>query len=177
MRIKTIRIENFRSFKDETITLNRYSCFVGPNGAGKSNVMAALNVFFKDSASLGMDASHLIDEDFHRKNVKDPIRITLTFCALSPSAIEGLKDYVRNDELVVTAVAALEPAQGNATVRHFGNRPGMELFRQYFEAEKGGAKVADLKIIYGNLRQQVADLPVPGTKDAMGECQILCVNS
>jgi len=51
MRIKTIRIENFRSFEHETIDLNAYNCFVGPNGAGKSTVLAALNVFFQERAS------------------------------------------------------------------------------------------------------------------------------
>ena len=47
MKIKTIRIERFRSFQEETISLSRYSCFVSPNGAGKSSVLAALNVLFQ----------------------------------------------------------------------------------------------------------------------------------
>ena len=46
MKILTVRIENFRSFKDETIEFGDYNCLVGPNGAGKSNVLNALNVFF-----------------------------------------------------------------------------------------------------------------------------------
>ncbi|WP_443197812.1 AAA family ATPase, partial [Pseudoalteromonas sp. GABNS16H] len=36
MNISSIRIENFRAFKDETVEFGNYSCFVGPNGAGKS---------------------------------------------------------------------------------------------------------------------------------------------
>ena len=55
MKIKSIRIENFRSFQDETIVLNSYSCFVGPNGAGKSTVLAALNVFFQERAESATD--------------------------------------------------------------------------------------------------------------------------
>ena len=47
MKIESVRIENFRSFKDETILLDDYACFVGPNGAGKSTVINALNVFFR----------------------------------------------------------------------------------------------------------------------------------
>ena len=46
MKIKSIHIENLRSFKDELIVLNDYTCLVGPNGAGKSNVLFALNIFF-----------------------------------------------------------------------------------------------------------------------------------
>lgn len=47
MKIKTVKIENFRSFKNETIDFDNYNCFVGPNGAGKSTVLNALNVFFR----------------------------------------------------------------------------------------------------------------------------------
>ena len=35
MKIDSVRIENFRSFADATISLNDYACLVGPNGAGK----------------------------------------------------------------------------------------------------------------------------------------------
>lgn len=47
MKIESVRIENFRSFKDETIFFDDYTCFVGPNGAGKSTVFYALNIFFR----------------------------------------------------------------------------------------------------------------------------------
>ena len=43
MKIREIRIQNFRSFDDETIRFDDYTCFVGPNGGGKSNVLTALN--------------------------------------------------------------------------------------------------------------------------------------
>ncbi|WP_206665095.1 AAA family ATPase [Aeromonas veronii] len=46
MKLESVRIKNFRTFKDETIFFDNYSCFVGPNGSGKSTVMNALNVFF-----------------------------------------------------------------------------------------------------------------------------------
>jgi len=39
MKLESVRIQNFRSFKDETINFDNYNCFVGPNGAGKSTVM------------------------------------------------------------------------------------------------------------------------------------------
>lgn len=46
MILESVRIQNFRTFKDETIHFDNYNCFVGPNGSGKSTVMNALNVFF-----------------------------------------------------------------------------------------------------------------------------------
>ncbi|HDR9121731.1 TPA: AAA family ATPase, partial [Burkholderia vietnamiensis] len=32
MKIKRIKIENFRSIQDQLVELNQYACFVGPNG-------------------------------------------------------------------------------------------------------------------------------------------------
>ena len=55
MKIASVRIENFRSFKDETVPLNDYACLVGPNGSGKSTVLTALNVFFRESDNLPTD--------------------------------------------------------------------------------------------------------------------------
>lgn len=165
MRIKTIRIENFRSLQDETIALNRYSCFVGPNGVGKSTVLAALNVFFQERAASATDISKLVDEDYFCKNTANPIRVTLTFCDLIERAREELVAYVRQDELIVTAEAVFDNASGFGSVRHYGQRLGMDAFRAFFEAEKAGAKAPDLQQIYDGLRAQVGDLPNARSKD------------
>lgn len=164
MKIKRIRIENFRSFLDETVFLNRYSCFVGPNGAGKSTVLAALNVFFQERAAA-TDISKLIDEDYFRKDTAHPARITLVFDDLHQRAREELAAYIRQDELVVTAEAIFDDATGVGAVRHYGQRLGMEVYRAFFEAEKAGAKAGDLAPIYEGLRAQFADLPNVRTKD------------
>jgi len=164
MKIKSVRIENFRSFQDETITLNRYSCFVGPNGAGKSTVLAALNVFFQDRAAA-TDISKLVDEDYFCKNTAHPARITLTFDELDQRARDELVAYVRQDELVVTAEAVFDAVAGVGVVRHYGQRLGMEQFRPFFDAEKAGAKASDLTQIYDGLRAQIAELPNARSKD------------
>lgn len=165
MRIKTIRIENFRSFVDETIGLNPYSCFVGPNGAGKSTVLAALNVFFQERASSVTDVSKLIDEDYFLKNTETPVRITLSFAKLSQDAQEDLAAYVRGRELVVTAEALFDEKLGYGIVRHYGQRLGMEKFRPFFDAMKSGAKAGELTDIYDGLRPQLTDLPSARSKD------------
>ncbi len=41
MKIKSVRIQNFRGFEDETISFGDHTCMVGLNGAGKSTVLAA----------------------------------------------------------------------------------------------------------------------------------------
>lgn len=165
MRIKSIRIENFRSFSDETINLNAYSCFVGPNGAGKSTVLAALNIFFQERAASATDVAKLIDEDYFQKNTDDPVKITLTFADINADAQAELAAYVRNGELVVTAEAQFESESDYGVVRHYGQRLGMEEFRPFFEAMKSGAKAGELNEIYDGLRQQFADLPNARSKD------------
>lgn len=75
MKIKSVRIQNFRSFDDITIPFNNYACFVGPNGAGKSTVLTALNVFFREYENYPTDLSQLDIEDFHCRNTDNPIRL------------------------------------------------------------------------------------------------------
>ena len=165
MKIKSIRLENFRSFDDDSILLNRYSCFVGPNGAGKSTVLAALNLFFQEKAGSATDISKLTDEDYFGKNTNRPIRITVTFDELRPDAEAALAAYVRQNELAVTAEAVFDPATGVGQVRHFGHRLGMETFRPFFDGDKAGAKAGELAPIYDGLRAQFAELPNPRSKD------------
>lgn len=163
MKIKSIRIENFRSFKDETVFLNRYSCFVGPNGSGKSSVLAALNVFFKDNSTF--DTQNLEDEDYFCKDTNNPIRITVTFDDLSDAAKQDLSDYVRQGELVVTAEAIFDQETGIGTLKYYGQRAGIEHFRVFFEQYKAKASAADLSTIYNGLRQTYPDLPEVRAKD------------
>lgn len=165
MKIKSIRIENFRSFRDETIQLNKYSCFVGPNGAGKSNVLAALNIFFREQAGSATDVNKLTDEDYFCKNTDEPIRITVTFDDLNQEAQDELSAYVRQGELVVTAEAVFDPAISSGAVKHYGQRFVMGAFRPFFEAEKNRASAAELTAIYDRLKVDYPDLPAARSKD------------
>ncbi|MDZ4077909.1 MULTISPECIES: AAA family ATPase [Hydrocarboniphaga] len=158
MKIASVRVENFRSFRDETIYLNSYSCFVGPNGAGKSNVLGALNVFFREQGNSPTDVTKLTEEDFFHRDTTIPIEITVTFTDLNDEARDALKDYVRQGSLTVKATAAFDSETGVAQVKHFGQRLGMEAFRRYFETEKAGAKAADLAGIYNQLRESHPEL-------------------
>lgn len=167
MIIESVRIENFRGFKDETILFGDYSCFVGPNGAGKSTILTALNVFFRQYKDSKTDLSKLSADDFHHKNVSEPIKITVTFTGLMDQAKTDLADYVRQDKLIVSAVAKYDPGLERAEVRQFGNRLGMEEFRRYFEADKNGESATALKAIYDELKDRHPALPVAKTKGDM----------
>ncbi|MCD6204140.1 MAG: AAA family ATPase, partial [Candidatus Marinimicrobia bacterium] len=169
MKIESIRIENFRSFKDEIITFDNYTCFVGANGTGKSTILNALNVFFRQYKDSKTDLSKLTIEDFHHGNTEDPIKITVTFIDLSDSAKEELSDYVRQDKLIVSSIAKYNSNTGSAEVKQYGNRLGFQEFRRYFETEKSGEKVTELKSIYKTLQKKYPKLPNAATKAAMAD--------
>lgn len=48
MKIKKIKIHNFRSIKEQSFDLMIYSLFVGANDSGKSNIIDAIRVFYDD---------------------------------------------------------------------------------------------------------------------------------
>lgn len=166
MKIKSVRIENFRSFQDQTIPLSAYTCFVGANGAGKSSILAALNVFFREQDASATDSARLSAEDFFQKTTDTPVRVTVTFADLSPEAEAALSAYVRQQELVITAEATFDENTGVAQVRHYGQRLAMTQFRPFFEAEKAGQPAAELSGIYDTLRTQFPDLATARSKDA-----------
>lgn len=167
MKIKSVRIRNFRSIKEQTVELDDYTCFVGANGSGKSNVLHALNVFFGGTDIPGLDTRSLGEEDFHNKNTGEPVEISITFSDLSPEAKQELAHYVRHDQLLVSVEARFDTATGKAEVKQYGRRMVIKDFAPFFEAEKAGKKVAELKEIYSKAREKYQDLPTATTKEAM----------
>ena len=152
MRIKSVRIKNFRAFADETFALDPYTCLVGANGAGKSTLLCALNIFFKEASnSTPIDA--LVAEDYHRKNTDERIEITVTFNELSDAAKLELRDYVRNEELIVSAIAVFDELKGRAVVKQVGSRQALAEFVPFFDAYKAGSPAATLTLIFEQLRR------------------------
>lgn len=168
MKLSTLRIQNFRSFKDETIHFSGYNCFVGPNGSGKSTVLTALNILFRESSGSA-DVSALRQEDFHMKQTAEPVVITATFVDLSPEAKEELRAYVRQDQLVVSAGAVWEETTQRAEILQYGARMAMEDFAPYFRANKAKAPAGDLKQIYEALQAKYPGLPKAGSGAAREE--------
>lgn len=159
MRIHSVRIKNFRAFANETFFLDPYTCLVGANGAGKSTLLCALNIFFRESSnSTPVDA--LTAEDFHAKNTAERVEIAVTFRDLSDEAKVELKDYVRNEELIVSAVAEFDEAKGRALVKQVGSRLGMPEFAPFFQAHKVNAPADTISRMFADLQ-----LLFPGIQD------------
>jgi putative ATP-dependent endonuclease of OLD family len=167
MRIHSIRIQNFRAFKDVIIPVNNYACFVGPNGAGKSTVLCALNVFFRSTEHSPLDLTCLEEEDFFQKNCSEPIRITVKFTELDAEAQKDFSAYFRNGELVISAEARYDAVTKTAEVKQFGERNVIKAFAPFFEAVKAGKKVAELTALFDGIRTTFSEVVKAKTKDQM----------
>jgi putative ATP-dependent endonuclease of OLD family len=166
MIIESVHIKNFRSFKDDIINFDDYTCLVGANGAGKSTVFTALQVFFRHFKDSKTDLSKLSEKDFHHCNIDEPIQITVTFSDLSAQATEDLKDYVRQGKLIVTAEAVYDKGTQRAEIKQYGNRLGMDDFRVFFDLDKTSAKAPELNACYNTIQGKYPNLPNAGSKDA-----------
>lgn len=166
MKLTELKIENFRSFENETIYFDDYTCLVGPNGSGKSAVLMALNVFFRNNDSTVTNVVELIREDFHHQNISKPIRITLTFEDLPAEAQNDLKHYYRQGKLIVSAEAVWDENSQKAVVKQHGSRYVMKEFAPYFELLGSGALAGPLQEEYDRLRTKRPELPAAKTKDA-----------
>jgi predicted ATP-dependent endonuclease of OLD family len=167
MKLDSIRVQNLRSCKDVTVYFGEYTSLVGPNGAGKSTVLCALNIFFREIYNSGSDLTKLVEEDFHKKDTSEPITITVTFTDLGREAQADFAAYYRDGKLIITAEAVFDEGTKRADVKQYGERMVMPQFGTFFAREGDGAKVADLKAIYAEIKAATPDLPAAATKDAM----------
>lgn len=73
MKFKKVFIENFRNFEKIEVNISNKNIFFGLNDIGKTNFLYAMRyVFDRNTRRNGF-----LDSDFHKKNVKEPIKITI----------------------------------------------------------------------------------------------------
>ena len=66
MRIRNVRIKNFRALQDLSIDFSNMTVIIGENDCGKTSIMLALKLFF--------DGKKLTDRtDYFKKNTNTPI--------------------------------------------------------------------------------------------------------
>jgi len=167
MIIDRIRIQNFRSFKDETVRLHNFTALVGTNGAGKSTVLSALNVFFREQPATSHKLSELTAEDAHHHDTSKPIIISLTFVNLTEPEQEAFKAYYRQGELTLEACATFHGESKVAPVEPRGSRRIMKDFAHFFKMYDASEKVGPLRNAYATCRSKHGKLPDVSTKERM----------
>lgn len=61
MKLRKIKIENFRGYKENEIKLSDLNVIIGKNDVGKSTMLDALNVFFENEKPLENDTNVYLD--------------------------------------------------------------------------------------------------------------------
>lgn len=109
MRIKKLKLENFRSYKEETVfEFGNLTTFVGKNDIGKSSILEALDIFFNEGKG-----TIKIDSNDVSKFAKDPrideIKITVVFDELPDSiTIDATNPTNLKDEYLLNSDGQLE---------------------------------------------------------------------
>ncbi len=105
MKIKKLKLENFRIYKDETIIdFNNLTVFVGKNDIGKSTILEALDIFFNenkgvikiDKDDINKGASEVGISDIKISIVFDELPTLLTIDATNPTTLTD--EYLLNNE-------------------------------------------------------------------------------
>lgn len=95
--LKSIRVKNFRSIRDETLNCDNLTALVGANGSGKSSFLHAIKIFQSKLPKID-------EEDYYDKNTSEDIEIAVTFKDLSESAKKLFASYIQNNELTVEQI-------------------------------------------------------------------------
>ena len=112
MKLKTLRIRNFRCYKSIEIDVDSMHAMVGINGAGKSTVLRAMDFLFNPSSK------RVNEESFYFKDPALRIEVEGVFVDLNADEHQALSPYLRPDgsfQLMRTAQMATDDGDGGAT--------------------------------------------------------------
>lgn len=148
MRIQTVRIQNFRTLKDVTISFDSVTTFIGPNGAGKSTVLRALDWYFN-----GKPGS-LTEKDCSFGNVGEQIEVQVTFADLSEKDRVALGKYAPEGATTFTAWKRRMPDSSEVLSAN------AKSFPEFNDIKSAGGATAK-KEMYASLRNARQDLKLP----------------
>jgi len=109
MRIKKLKLENFRSYKEEAVfEFGNLTTFVGKNDIGKSSILEALDIFFNESkGTIKIDSNDV--SKFAKDAGIDEIKITVVFDELPDSiTIDATNPTNLKDEYLLNSDGQLE---------------------------------------------------------------------
>ena len=142
--VESIRVQNFRSIRDQTLALDELTMLVGPNGAGKSSFLKALNLFHTPSAAYNED-------DFYNKDSSREIVTAVTFGCLTTVEKELFRKYVEGDKLTVEKVMTWP--KDRTSQKYHGSRLMNEEFSQFRKATGQSLRAEYNKLREGKYKQ------------------------
>lgn len=110
MKIKKIRLQNFRIYQEETtIDFKDLTVFVGKNDIGKSTILEALDVFFNENKGvIKIDKDDINKTEYEQENkeivisvVFDDLPETLTIDATNPTTLSDEYLLTRDGDLEI----------------------------------------------------------------------------
>jgi putative ATP-dependent endonuclease of OLD family len=154
MRVKSIRVQNFRCIRDETLNCEDLTVLIGANGSGKSSFLRALDMFYNPNAKYS-------EEDFYARDTSKNIKIAVTFDNLSEGEKQIFKKYVEGGELSVEKELTWPPSRGSQ--KYYG----MSLMNPDFQAFRE-AEGVNLRREYEKLREmgKYSSLPSYSNKES-----------
>ena len=83
MRLKYMKLKNFRGYRDGKIEFSNLTTFVGKNDSGKSTILEALDIFFND----GKGVIKYDKDDININCASDDVMISVGFDELPDEVI------------------------------------------------------------------------------------------
>lgn len=160
MRIKSVRIKNYRAIKDLELQFDKHTALIGPNGAGKSTVLHALNLFY---APGNPNPS---SEDFFNKDTQQEIDISITFTGFTNQDRELFDSRItENGDMLVSRVFSSGAGRNNG--KYYGVTLLNPDFAEIRNQDGARAKIA----AYGEFRQRQGyeDLPAARSGQAVDD--------
>lgn len=112
MNIRSVRVQNFRSIRDETLDCSLLTALVGPNGSGKSAFLKAIDLLYSTSDRISLS-------DFYNEDPAGDIVITVTFDDLGEEAKRLFESRVEDGTLTVEKVFSWR--DGNPQASYHGS--------------------------------------------------------
>ena len=148
MKIRSVRVKNFRTLKDVTIPFDSVTTFIGPNGAGKSTVLRALDWYFN-----GRPGS-LTEKDCSFGATDEDIEVQVTFADLTDKDRDALGKYAPDGVATFTAWKRRSPNGADVLSANAKGFPD-------FNAIKAASGATAKKEQYADLRRSRPDLNLP----------------
>jgi putative ATP-dependent endonuclease of the OLD family len=158
MRLKHLKIKNFRCYRNETIVnLNNLTAFIGRNDSGKSSILEALEIFFNNSIvkiereDLNVDALAAGENRIEITCVFTHLPGQLIIDAANPTTLTNEHLLNADGDLEIKKIYPCTSANPKEQVYIVANHPTVE----------NGNDLLMLK--RQELRQRAADLNIPNT--------------